>query len=119
MIIALPVPAKVSYDSGKKVSFRDISAQLGDGYVQVAQQGINSRYDTWNVTWGALTLTEKNTVVGVLDTVGSWSMLSWKPCFETVTKNFRMSKEGYTLQPLGKSGLYTISCQLIQAYDYA
>jgi phage-related protein len=114
---ALPLPTKIVLDSDKSVSFRAISSRFGDGYQQIAPNGINNRVASWNIEWAPLTLAEKDTVESVLDSVGSWGILTWTPCMETVQLKFRMSNEGYHRKSLSKVGLYSISCKLVQVFD--
>jgi phage-related protein len=114
---ALPLPTKIVLDSDKSVSFRAISSQFGDGYQQIAPNGINNRVASWTIEWAPLTQTERDTVESVLDSVGSWGILTWTPCMETVQLKFRMSNEGYSRKSLSKVGLYSISCKLVQVFD--
>lgn len=117
MTTALPLPTKIVLSSDKSVTFRTISSQFGDGYQQVAPNGINVKVASWNIEWAPLTLAERNTVEGVLDSVGTWGILTWTPCVETTQLKFRISGEGYTRKSLSKIGLYTISCKLTQVFD--
>ena len=117
MTTALPLPTKIALTSDKSVTFRAITAQFGDGYQQVAPNGINTKIASWSVEWGALTLAERATVEGVLDSVGSWGILTWTPCNETVQLKFRMSNDGYTRKALSRVGLYSVSCKLTQVFD--
>ena len=114
---ALPLTNKISIEAEKSVVFREVSAQFGDGYKQVAPDGINNKIDNWNITWSPLSSTELTTVETVLNTNGSWGILSWTPAGESVAKNFRMSKEGYTRKALNRNGLFSISCKLVQVFD--
>jgi len=115
MATNLPLTNKINKDSRKSSLFREMSAQFGDGYQQVAPKGINNKYDTWELEWVALLTSEKDTVEAVLDSVGSWGILLWTPSYESVTKKFRLSKEGYTRTRVG--GTFKISCKLIQVFD--
>ncbi len=118
MSTALPVTNKITVNSTKSVSFRVKAATLGDGYTQTAADGINNKIDTWEVEWGALTLTEKNTVEATLDLVGASGILTWVPMNESVSKKFRMSTDGYRRSLDGKlSNVYKITCKLVQVFD--
>ena len=118
MATPLPVPEKILSSSSKTTQFNTISAKFGDSYTQEAPKGLNSRVDTWTVKWGALTLTEKQTVEGVLDTVGSWSLLSWTHNYETVVKYFKLDiSTGYTTEHVGGNNAFNISCKLVEHFD--
>lgn len=73
---ALPLPNKITNDSDKTTSFRELLGQFGDGYQQVAPNGINNKIDSWNIVWGVLTESEMHTVESALDSVGSWGILT-------------------------------------------
>lgn len=114
---ALPVPERIIIDSTKTAAFREMSAQFGDGYQQVAPQGINFKIDTWSITWAPLTSAQKTTVETALDANGSWGVYTWIPLGETVSKKFRVTKDGYTRQSLNRGNLFSISCKLVQVFD--
>lgn len=113
----LPVTNKITINSQKTVKFSELSAKFGDGYSQHAPNGINYKIDSWSIEWGALTSTELTTVETALDANGSWGIFSWTPCYETVSKNFRVTVDGYTRRTEGGNGNFTITCNLEQTYD--
>lgn len=110
----MPLPSKISLESSKKVGFRQVSAQFGDGYEQVAPLGLNNRFDTWDLTWGALSSSEKNTVETALNSIGTWGILTWTPCDEIVQKKFRVTGDT-TYQREGT--LYKISLTVKEVFD--
>lgn len=114
---ALPVTNKITIDSDKSVSFNEISIQFGDGYQQIAPNGTNFKKDSWNITWAPLTATEKTTIEAALDGNGSWGVFSWTPLGESVSKNFRVDRSGYTRKTLNRTNLFSISCKLVQCFD--
>jgi phage-related protein len=117
MTTALPLPNKIALSSDKSVGFRAITAQFGDGYQQVAPNGINVKIASWSIEWGALTLAERDTVEASLDSVGSWGILTWTPTNESTQLKFRMTADGYTRRTTGKNGIFSISCKLTQVFD--
>ncbi len=117
MSTAMPLPNKITNDSDKSTSFRELAGQFGDGYKQVAPDGINNKIDSWNITWGNLTIAEATTVETALNTVGSWGILTWTPFGETL-KKYRMDKSGYIRKAKGKgNGVIIISCKVQQVFD--
>jgi phage-related protein len=114
---ALPLTTKITIDSDKTVVFSEVSAQFGDGYEQVAPKGINNVRESWSIQWGALTTTEKDTIVTALNAVGSWGILTWTPCGDTVQKKYRLSKEGYSVRREGSNQVFSVSCSLRQVFD--
>ncbi len=114
---ALPLPAKITIDSERTVVFTDITAQFGDGYEQVAPKGLNNTREGWSIQWGGLSTAEKDTIVTALNTVGSWGILTWTPCGDTVQKKYRMTKDGYSTRREGSNNIFTVSCSLRQVFD--
>jgi phage-related protein len=113
----LPISNKITIDSSKTVVFSDMAAQFGDGYEQVAAKGINNVRENWSIEWGGLTTTEKDTIVAVLNSVGSWGLLLWTPCGETTQKKYRMTRDGYSVKREGSNAIFTVSCTLRQVFD--
>ena len=115
---ALPLTTKILVDSRKRTAFKEIRGQFGDGYQQIAPNGLNNKVDTWEITWGALTLSEVNSLETTLGSVGSWGILTWTPSNESSSKKFRMSLDGYTKTMSGKgNGVFSLSCKLVQVFD--
>ena len=118
MATALPLPKKILLSKDKTVAFNTIYANMGDSYTQAAPRGLNPKIDTWNITWGLESETQKQIVEGVLDTVGEWGLLSWTPCGETIVKYFRIKPgTGYKVTQGNANGVFTISTTLIEQFD--
>lgn len=118
MATPLAVPDNISRDSSKAVSFKTLSAGMGDSYSQSAPKGLNPKVDTWDITWKALTLAEKLEVEAFLDSVGEWGLISWTPCYETVEKYFRVEKgKGYTTRRTAGNTVFSLSTKLIEHFD--
>lgn len=112
--VAMPVVSKITLDSSLSVKFNQIYAKFGDGYEQIAPNGINNTADTWNITWGALTTSEYQTVITALKSVGTWGIITWTPCDEIVQKKFRISGD---ISRTRTGALYVVSCTLRQVFD--
>jgi phage-related protein len=115
MATALSHPEKITTDSTKKTGFSTIRTQFGDGYAQIAPKGINNKIQSLSIQWASLTQAEFNAIITMLDTVGSYGVISYTPCYETSSKNFRMTDSGYTFSSVGNT--YKITCDLVQVYD--
>jgi len=112
----LPFPEKIHTDSDKQVQFRTLIASFGDGYTQRAADGLNSKIDSFAIVWPGLNLADKDSVVAVLDSVGGWGVLTWKPPTESTTNKFTIDPEvGYSISYIGKR--FHISTRLIQVFD--
>lgn len=111
--VAMPVTNKISIVSDLEVKFRKLSVSYGDGYEQTAPDGINNTFDVWNLTWGGLSSTERNTVMTALRSVGTWGTLTWTPCDETVQKKYQI--EG-SIKSTREGAFYRVSCQVKQVF---
>lgn len=120
MATALPLPDRLSPESTRQTAFRDITAQYGDGYLQSAPDGINSKIERWNIIWMNVSESEKNTIVAALNAEGTWGVLTWTPFDEVTQRKFRMDRPGYSIRyTLTTAGQrrYIIECTLIQRFD--
>lgn len=120
MATALPLPDRISPESTRQAIFRDITAQFGDGYIQSAADGLNSKTDRWNIIWNNVSESEKDTIVNALNFEGSWGVLTWRPFDEAAQKKWRLEKPGYNIRyGATASGRrrYVIDCVLVQRFD--
>lgn len=116
MATALPLPEKIMRGSNPEVSHRSLSAQFGDGYEQVAPDGLNTRQELWDVTWGNLSQLQVLQVTQFLNSVGAWGTIEWTPCYEATSRKFRVVNGKYKRKTISNSD-FQISCQLKRVYD--
>ena len=115
---AMPLTDFIVIDTIPEDGSREISAQFGDGYMQVAPNGLNNTFETIAVVWGPITIDQRNTLKSVLNPLGSWGIIAWKPPHDNVVKYYRKVK-GSTIkyQPLSGS-TYQVTMSLTQVFDY-
>ena len=94
------------------VSFRTLSAQFGDGYAQVAQDGINSRVESWPLEFFG-TQAETAPIKAFLDRHGGWKGFLWTPPLGQ--QSVFLMDGGYQLVPLG-GGWFTLSVTFKQKF---
>ncbi len=111
---AMPLTTKISESSSKSSIYKTLTSRFGDSYAQRAPDGTNSKVDTWDLKWSPLNLTDRNTVVTVLDAVGGWDYITWTPPGESVSKKFVISS-GYSESYV--STYYNISVKLEQVFN--
>ncbi len=116
MATALPLTNRILSSNAKSIKFRSISGQFGDGYQQIAPDGINNKIDSWEITWGGITQAEVTALEAILDVNGTWGIYTWIPTWETASKKFRIL-DGYKKTTEGNSGVFFISCTLTQIFD--
>ncbi len=117
MPTAMPLTTHISQGSQRRVKQRTLQARFGDGYFQSAPDGINSIYEEWDVTWENLTVSERDTVITALLTVGATDYLTWTPPNDSAPKKYQIvpekSAELYREQNAG-GGLYNLSTSMVQ-----
>jgi len=96
----------------QEVSFRTRKAQFGDGYTQVAGDGLNTRSQTWTLEF---TGNEAyiSAIKAFLDRHGGTKSFQWTPPLESAGL-YRCA--GYKPTPLGNKK-YNLSVTLEQAYS--
>lgn len=114
-IYAMPLTNKILISSSKTTDFRTIKMSFGDGYSQRAPNGINNRIDSWEVTWGALTFAELDTVETALSNIGGHNIIKWTPSGEYTEKFFINKNSSYSRTRTGN--VFSVSCSLEQIYD--
>lgn len=116
-VVALPYGNKIAIESTKSLEFNEQKAQYGDGKEQAAPNGIHPSVDIWDVTWGALTIAEKENLETILATNGTWGIYSWIPCNEDTIKYFRVVNKSVRIKSEGPNGVYSIAANLKQDFS--
>lgn len=114
MAQTLPSTFIPSKDSSKSVEHRVLSLQFGNGYQQDVVDGINNKYEMWNVSFQLLTLADKNSIVAILNAAGAWDVINWTAPGGTALK-YKMDKSGYTETNLG-ADRFNLTFKLKQVY---
>lgn len=114
MPTALPLTTMIAETSNRNRAYKTKSAAFGNGYAQVAPDGINNVKDTWSITYENLTSAERTTLLAVLDAVQSWDIITWTAPGDGGSKNWRMTPDGWSEVTDGLH--YTISLKLEQCY---
>lgn len=112
---ALPLQDEISQSSSVKREYRVLVAEFGDGYSQRTSDGTNTTRDEWNITWGNLDETKRDTVVTALDLKGGFDTHSWQAPGDASSKEWRVL-DGYTLSTSG-GDIFTISITMRQEFE--
>jgi phage-related protein len=94
------------------VSFRTLTAQFGDGFAQVAEDGINSRSEKWPLEFFG-TEAEISPIKDFLDRHGGWKGFLWTPPLGK--QAVFLMDDGYQPVPLG-GGWFTLSVTFKQKF---
>jgi len=116
MAQTLPLTNKITNKSTKKVKNRILEAKFGDGYRQVANDGLNSSIDTWKIQYAPLSGAELATLDTFLSSVGVTNWFTWVPIGETITKKWRIDKDSINRKLLNTS-TYMVSFSITQCFD--
>lgn len=111
----LPLTTYISTSSSKTRMNRTLHAQFGDGYSQDAPDGTNYIYDTWNVVYSNLTQTDRDTLWGVLNSVGSWDYLNWQAPGDSVSKKWKITTDGIS-ETTQANNIYNVSFKVKQVF---
>ena len=114
MPVALPLTNLIDQSASMKRSFRVKKAEFGNGYEQVAPDGINPARDEWSIPYVNLTSGERDTVLAALNAVQGWDYLTWLAPGDIDAKKWRMTEQGYSMSSDGN--LWTINVNLRQIY---
>ena len=112
---ALFTDPKPSQSSNQSRKFRSLIAQFGDGYSQIAPDGINYQSDTWQLVYENLNQTDTNTVRNFFDTNGPFTSFTWTAPGDSSAKTWRMTPDGYSVVALSGS-IYTINVTIMQVF---
>lgn len=115
MTNAMPLTEKISQSSSRSIKYRVLKAQFGNGYAQVAPDGINCKVENWNIRYENIEKVDRDTVVDFLDTVAGWDLITWTPTNDTLEKTYRVTAEGYSEQSMAGT-IFTISFNLEQVF---
>ena len=94
-----------------EVQHRTLRAQFGDGYAQVAADGINARSESWPLSFTGR-LTTIAPLREFLDRHGGWRAFLWTPPAGQ-SSQFRAS--AYQLRAHG-GGIYTLTVTFTEAH---
>ncbi len=112
----LPLQTKIARDAKKDYKFATASAKFGTTYELSRPSGINNFVEEIAITWVSLTKTEKTSLESSLKSGGSWTVYSYQPCFDTVSKLFRVVAGSFQAQHLGNSN-FSATVTLKQVFD--
>lgn len=72
------VPAKApGFPAKKTTNFRVRKADLGDGNTQVAQDGVNAAWVSYDLVWPVLSVTDANSIEAALVAFGGWQSFTY------------------------------------------
>lgn len=84
----LPQRDRITTNSRRIITNRVMVAQYGNGYKQIAKDGINANRDQWDIQIAPLTGADLTLVQQFFDDVGTNIFFEWTPLGETIAKNW-------------------------------
>lgn len=113
MATALPFSDRISINNTYNEQQANLlEAQLGDGYVQTAPDGINYIWGKYTVEWLPLVTSDMQTLVSALQT-GLTDTLTWQPPEATASQNWKTLKGTIKITPCS-GNYYVVNAQLRQ-----
>ena len=91
--LALPLTCKITTQSTLSTVNRILLAQYGNGFKQVANDGLNNSIDTWALVYAPLEGTDLTTLLTFIDTVGTVAWFTYTPLGESTSKKWRIVKD--------------------------
>ena len=111
----LPLLTKISLNSSKSIKNRVLDAQFGNGYRQVAKDGLNSNIDNWTLQFVPLSGADLTTMQTFLTTVGVDVWFTWTPLGESVSKKWRIDKDSIRITPINTTK-FTYNFSITQCF---
>ena len=106
-------PRSPSLKSKKNISYRVRNAGFGDGYVQRAADGINTKLVSWDLVWNALTPTDAGTIESFLD-----GQAGYKAFYYTVPGDIQRKYTCTSFTPVqAEAKSDTIAATFTQVFD--
>ncbi len=85
-----------SQSSRRKVQFRVLEAQFGDGYVQPVPDGLNNMLETWDLSFDDIPGADLVTIRNYIDGLGGTKFFYWTPFADSTPKKWKVVGE-YTI----------------------
>jgi len=89
-------------------------AEFGDNYSQRVVDGLNSKLDTWNLQFTALSADDVGTIKDFLDARAGHEAFNWIPP-DDVSKQFTCDQ--YQVTPLDGGVAFNLSAVFVQEFD--
>jgi len=116
MSLLLPLTTKITNKSKKSTKNRVLSASFGNGYSQIADDGLNSTIDSWIIVYSPLKDPDLTTLKNFYSTVGVTQYFRWTPIGETVEKKWRIVPDSWKESMIDTTQLL-ISFKIVQVFD--
>ena len=115
---ALPIPSKIIQTAQKAVKFTTITAQVGDGYMLRAADGINDKTEMWSITYDNLASAERDVIWVFLNLVKMSAVVEWTAPGDLVEKNWIVDPESEIAEQAKTGDIYSISFTLKRVFDF-
>ena len=116
MAEALPLLGKITAQSQMGQTHRNLAAQFGDGYLQIAPDGLNSVIDNWELRFAPLEGADLTTMNAFLLLVGTTEWFTWTPLGEVIEKKWLIEADSVKKLMLNTS-TFIISFKILQVFD--
>ncbi|MCS3740224.1 phage tail protein [Rhizobium sp. BK661] len=108
-------PIDPSPSTGRKVEFKLLKAEFGDGYTGIARQGINHRRRKLTLNWDVLTDEQADEITGFLNERGGDETFHYTPPREDMPVKWTCE----TYDDNVVDGVRRISAEFIQSFRHS
>lgn len=109
-------PSPPSVGSAPDNEVRLLEARFGDGYRQVARDGLNHKRATWSLTWDTLTRVDADAIVDFLDARGGNELFDWQPPGYGAATQFRCPQWSPPRPGMGDD-VFSVTARFEEAFD--
>ena len=109
-------PVNPSVGSAPDNEVKLLTASFGDGYEQVAPDGLNARRQVWTLVWQTLTKAQADAIVAFLDARQGAEIFDWTPPGCASAISFR-APQWSPPRPEQGDDVFTVTATFRQAFD--
>lgn len=111
---AIALPERISQSSVKKIKYRTLMTQYGDGYSQRARDGINDAITMWEIQYENVSSADRVTIQAFVAGVGNTDWFTYTAPGDT-EKKFVITSE--VSEQVKAGDVYSISFSIQQVFD--
>ena len=112
----MPFSTKIARSSAKEYKFAAAAAKFGATFELSRPAGINNFSESLSIVWVNLSKADKISLEFSIKSGGSWQIYSYQPCYDTVSKNFRLSANSFKADHTGNA-TFSATATFNQVFD--
>lgn len=109
-----PVSPSIGSEPDNEVTL--LTASFGDGYEQIAVDGLNAKRTSWRLIWQVLSKVDADSIVDFLNARGGAEVFDWTPPGYGTAIQFRCPQWSPP-KPDAGDDVFTVTASFRQAFD--